>query len=444
MSEWATPAERDAAPVEDLLAPENFAEGGASVRPADSAAPAGLRWVWAEELVTESPEEPDWVWEGYVALGAKTLLAGLPKGGKTTLVRAVTEAFVSDGAESFLGHAVGNGFVLLASEEGNATLPTKLRDLPPRRVRVLSRDTAWPKPSWADLIASATAEAARLGGPVLLVIDSLAFWAALDPEREKDAGTAQAVSDALDQTARAGLAVLLIHHQRKAAGEHGTGVRGSGAWAGAMDAIIEYERLDDWPPSHRRLVSLSRDPFTDGVLVIDHDLGTDSWRVVAESDSREGADKAGVRERILAVIPTEPPGATEQEQADALDLDKRKISGPLRDLIGEEVERTGEGKKGDPYRYWRNAAPNAAPDGGRNGQKADSVSPASPVGGGRNESFSPAEPFPPAAGEKADAKSQPGSTGCPSHRGDPRPGCRYCAERVSEAGLTGGRRRARR
>ena len=38
---------------------------------------------------------------------------------------------------------------------------------------------------------------------------------------------------------RAGLAVLLVHHQRKAGGEDGDAIRGSSALAGATDANVE-------------------------------------------------------------------------------------------------------------------------------------------------------------------------------------------------------------
>jgi hypothetical protein len=38
---------------------------------------AELSWEWADEL--QAPPEPEWIWRGYIAPGAVTLLAGKPK-----------------------------------------------------------------------------------------------------------------------------------------------------------------------------------------------------------------------------------------------------------------------------------------------------------------------------------------------------------------------------
>src|SRR4051794_672404 len=108
-----------------------------------------MPWRWADELTANAPPEPNWVFEGYLSPGTKTMLAGLPKAGKTTLVAALIEAVATEAMPSFLGRRVNSGPVLLASEEGDGTLAPKLRELPAGRVRVLSRDSCWPKPSWS-------------------------------------------------------------------------------------------------------------------------------------------------------------------------------------------------------------------------------------------------------------------------------------------------------
>jgi hypothetical protein len=383
-----------------------------------------LAWRWADELTASAPPEPAWVLGDYLAAGTKVIFAGLPKAGKTTLVAALIEA-VASGAPSFLSRSIKGGPVLLASEEGDGTLAPKLAGLPAGRVRVLTRDVIWPKPSWSELIADATREAVAIGA-VLLAIDSVAFWAALEPEREKDPGATQAIMDALDEATRAGLAVLLVHHQRKAPGEHGAAVRGSGALAGAVDVVIEYERLgEDAPRSQRRLVALSRWPQTPDVLVIDYDRHVGTWRVVGEADGRAGSDLLGIRERLLSTVPTKPPGAGELELVELVGVDKRKLSGPLRELVDEgQIERDGAGKKGDPYTYAK-AAPKAAPAEGTFGLRDA----APPLKGGSIESDSAPDAAP--EGQKA-PQSEGGASGCPSHPHGPIAGCRYCRQQTSE------------
>ena len=380
--------------------------GGGGEREPPEPKAEGLPWRWGDELADAAPDEPDWILGDYFAVGEKVTFAGLPKVGKTTLIASLIGA-IAGGEPTFLGRTIKGGPVLLASEEGDGTLAPKLKGLPPERVRVLNRDAVWPKPPWSELIADATREAQRIGA-VVLVIDSMAFWAAFEPERENDAGAAQAIMDALDQACRTGLAILLIHHQRKQPGaSHGTGVRGSGALTGAPDVIVEFERLgEDAPRTQRRLVALSRHTQTPEVLVIDRDRQDGSWRVVGIADDRVGSEGVGMRSRILSALPTEAPGPSESELAALLDVDERKISGPLREMLGGQVERVGEGRKGDPYRYHQNAPQNAPPDRGGN---HDSNAPL-PLKGGSIESSGPPESSPTGGkGEKADAPAVPDS-----------------------------------
>ena len=325
--------------------PDAEVQGGSG----DSEPAPALPWRWSEDLVSTTPDAVEWVWEDYLAPGTKAIFAGLPKGGKTTAVVALIEASAAE-AGSFLGRRIAGGSVVVVSEEGDQTLAPKLRGMPSERVRVLNRDSAWPKPDWPELIAAATEEAKRIGAR-LLVIDSLAFWAGFEAEKEKDPGAAQEIMDALDQACRVGLAVLLIHHQRKAPGENGTGVRGSGALAGAVDVVIEYERLGDGAPrSQRRLVALSRWPQTPDVLVVDYRREEGSWRVVGEAEGRAGSESLGVRERLLQAVSSDP--VTEAHLVEATGIDKRKLGGPLRELVEEDlINREGAGKRGDPFTY---------------------------------------------------------------------------------------------
>src|ERR1700733_6248022 len=44
-----------------------------------------IRFVSPVELRASVPPEPPWIWGGYIARGAVTVLAGKPKAGKSTL-----------------------------------------------------------------------------------------------------------------------------------------------------------------------------------------------------------------------------------------------------------------------------------------------------------------------------------------------------------------------
>lgn len=329
--------------------------------------PSALRFMTAIELIDFAPVEVPWVLDGYLARGAITLLAGKPKVGKSTFICALIEATVT-GAPTFLGREVRGGPVVFVSEESCGTLAAKLPRHP--SLHVLSRDAAFPKPSWAALVDAAVQHAREVDA-VSLVIDTLAYWSAFGADREKDAGAVQEAMTPLIDATRTGLAVLLVHHQRKAGGDDGDAIRGSSALAGATDANVELERGDRTVSCQRQLLASSRWTTTPGVLVIERDNGG-RWHPVAAGADKADAKARTLHARILRAAPADGDGISEPDLARALEVDARKVHGPLRELLrdGRIVQSGGKGVKGDP-RLFRAAAdvpPNASPSRGSIGQ----------------------------------------------------------------------------
>jgi hypothetical protein len=303
---------------------------------------AALPFVSAAELRAQTPAEPDWCWQSYLAPGILTLLAKPPKAGGSTLAVALAEAVARE-ADSFLGRAINGGPVVYVSEEPAATLAHKLPAID--TIRVLTRDAARPKPSWAELVAGSIEEALRVGA-VLLVVDTMPYWASMAADAEKDAGAAQAAMAPLLDATRAGLAVLVPLHTRKGGGDDGEAVRGSGAIAGTADVVLELGRGK--APRQRVLLALSRFPSTPGALLIERDeLG--AWSTIGEGE-RGDARAIGDRRALLAAM---ADGAlTRSELERATDAPERQWHSELVALVGEgKAQRTGAGKKGDPYRW---------------------------------------------------------------------------------------------
>jgi hypothetical protein len=315
-----------------------------------------LPFIGADELRANTPSEPPWTWAGYIAPRSVTLLAARPKIGKSTLALAVAEAVAAD-APAFLGRAINGGPVVFVAEEFAATLAHKTPAT--RAVRVLTGDAAWPKPSWPELVAGSVAEAERVGA-VLLVVDTVPFWAALGRDAEKDAGAAQAMMQPLRDAARTGLAVLGVLHQRKGGGEDGEAVRGSGAITGAVDVVLELERGER--PSERVLLALSRYPSTPGSLLIERDPETGAWGAIAEGKRGDGA-VIGWTERILTATRVSGEGLTLDELGETLGADRRKWHPTLAKLLADEsIARTGKGTRSDPYRHLRVSVPSSRPE----------------------------------------------------------------------------------
>ena len=318
--------------------------------------PVEIRFTRASELLAGKPPEPDYVWDGTLVHGAVTLFAGKPKAGKSTLLYALSEA-VAERRDEFLGRALYGGPVIYVSEEGVGTLGTTF----PRHddIHLLTRESCWPKPAWSDLVSAAAVAATELKA-ALVIIDTFAYWGSLVADAEKDAGAVQPLLNALGEIAKTGCAVVLDHHHRKAGGEDGDAIRGSGAIVGGVDAFAELEKIEEAPSNHRRLVVTPR-WSAPPVLIIEYDE-VFGHRAVGEAADRGASGEVGWTERLLETIPDSGDGITLDELGELLGADRRKWHKSFTALMRDErVQRTGKGGRGDPYKHLRKAVPSFRP-----------------------------------------------------------------------------------
>jgi DNA-binding transcriptional ArsR family regulator len=325
--------------------------------PGDVIEPVPLRF-----LLENVPPEPAWVWRGYVALFALTLLAGRPKVGKSTFAFALLARLVA--GEQFLGLATTATGVLLLSEERRDTLAEKARifglySFPPptspsggketKRVDVVMRgDTTL---LWPELVRQAMTYCHQHGLGVLLV-DTWDRWTSLRGDSENAAGAVNEALEPLQYAAASGLAVVIVSHQRKSVGEFGEAVRGSNALTGGVDVVCELERARpslSLSSRARALRAVSRFTSTPEELFVELD---DEQCVFTLIEHPEEVKAAVERERILdAVVAFD--GATADKIAEEVELPPatvRRHLGVLRD--NAHVVQEGKGKRGDPFR-WR-------------------------------------------------------------------------------------------
>lgn len=209
------------------------------------------------DKLRDTPPEPDWYARGLIAPGSITLLAARTKTGKSTLLFAGLRA-MHDGA-AFLGCETRPVKSLILTEERGDTLNEKRQrwPVPADSQHALMRHER-ERATWPAVVRNATAYCHR-EGIGLLVIDTLARWVGFRGEEENQSGPVMAAMAPLHDTAATGLAVLLVVHQRKADGAHGTAVRGAGALTGEVDIILELERPAKGRPANERdLLGLSR------------------------------------------------------------------------------------------------------------------------------------------------------------------------------------------
>ncbi len=312
-----------------------------------------LPFASIKDVLSTAPDEPDWLWRGYLAPGTVTALAGRPKVGKSTQMFALVSAITS-GAQ-FLDRPTRKTGVLILSEEREDTLSEKARRFGlDNGVHVLMRHQAH-KLTWPEIVAESYEHCQELDLG-LLVIDTWDKWTGLRGDSENSAG---AVIEALEPVMRVAgerLSVLILAHQRKSRGEFGEAVRGSNAFTGSVDIILELER----PPAAimggetmRVLRSNSRFSATPDELVCTLTDGT----YVAHGDTLEVKHDAE-REQIRGAV-EDASEANADEIAATLEMPKGSVLRHLEHLESEGlVHREGRGVRGDPFR-WKPGPPGA-------------------------------------------------------------------------------------
>jgi hypothetical protein len=312
-----------------------------------------LRWGLDALRSVASPDRR-WLWYGYLAPGAVTLLCSQWKIGKTTLTSILLSRMKHGGTLAGLPVAAGRAIIL--SEESDEHWLQRGGRLD------LQNHVGWycrpfrgrPSPAQWQALLDRVAEDAAQRGIALVVVDPLA---AFFPGKSENAAAAMLDFLApLQQLAGRGLAVLVLHHPAKKEQRDGPTGRGSGALLGGADILMEmrwYRRSTD-SDRRRRLIALSRFDATPRELVIELNTdGTDyvargsfadeefaaHWRVLEEL-LREAPRKLS-RDEILLGWPTE-------DRPDPATLYRWLRRAVEQGLLRQD----GHGKCKLPFRYW--------------------------------------------------------------------------------------------
>jgi hypothetical protein len=291
------------------------------------------------DLLSEADEHHEWVVDGLLPAGGFVVEVGKPKSGKSTLARCLCKS-VAQG-EPFLGRDTLQGRVLyLALEEKRSEVRGHFKALGVTADAPLGVFVGQsPVDGLAQLAAALEHEPAAL-----VVIDPL-FRFIRTRDGNDYAQMVQALDLVLALARKSGACVLVTHHAPKGERADIDAPIGSTAIAGSVDTLLVLRRGD----RYRTLSSVQRIGEDLGETVVELDPET---RAVHVAGTRHDADVAAVQAAILEHLLT----LTEPVDESSIDAGvegrtKHKREG-LRVLVEEgKVERTGAGKKGDPYRY---------------------------------------------------------------------------------------------
>lgn len=341
----------------------------------ESSIGAALPFAPLAQALSATPEVVEWIWQGYVARATKVLFAARPKAGKSTLLFGLLAAI--EHQTPFLGLETDSAGVLLLSEEPAATIRQKaarfgldlsFRDshIPrPRKentapeVHLLRRHQALGRP-WNDIVDQAVGYAVEHGLDVL-VIDTLDKWAGIRGDDENKTGALLALIEPLEHAITAGIAVIIIAHQRKSGGEYGEAVRGGNALVGAVDVVLELDRPPGAitnAPGARVLRAIGRFEDTPEELVVE--LTANGYHVLGDLDAYR---ETRARDELLAAIATFVGPVTPEQLGAALDIAASTARGRLNAAHADgHLRRLGEGKKGNPHTFELKTGPDAAAD----------------------------------------------------------------------------------
>jgi hypothetical protein len=310
-----------------------------------------LRYWTPREIAAATSANVDWIVTGYVARQAITELDGRVKAaGKTTLALHLIRAVIE--GDPFLDQPTAQSKVIYLTEQQ----PGPFRDALDRaglleygdECRILYRRDVATRP-WADLMATIAADAAREGYG-LLVVDTLGKLAGL--RDENDAAEAGRAMAPLQDAAHDGLAVLVLRHERKGGGAVGESARGSSAFGGDVDVILQLRRPDGNQPRTRRVIeSLSRYGETPEKVITE--LLPEGYVLLGEEEAVVLGDAVRILSALLGrEVWAETDGPTLDELVGASELARTTVQRAVRhlDSLGQVIV-TGAGKKGDPKRY---------------------------------------------------------------------------------------------
>ncbi len=306
--------------------------------------------LWGPAGLAAAAKPLAWLWQGFLAPGAVTLMTSQWKAGKTTLASVLLARMQTGGV--FAGRPLTAGKAIVVSEEGPEIWHHRHGTL------AFGDHIGWycrpfrgkPKPEqWSDFLEGLAELHARVPYSLLLIDPLGAFL----PGSENDAGAVMAALAPLQAVTARGVSALAMHHPRKGRTLIGQAARGRGALCSSADIIIEMRpgRRD----RRRRLWAWSRYPETPARLVIEWTADGADYSACGTFEDEEFARRWRAVRAVFAGAPHKltrkdvlirwPEGSRQPERISLLRwLEKAVQQGLLR--------KDGLGLRNQPFRYW--------------------------------------------------------------------------------------------
>lgn len=315
---------------------------------------------WSSELSAQA-DDARWIWQGYLCRGGATLFSAHPKAGKTTMLSHLLRA-LGGNETHFLGQPVVPSRVLYITEENESLWAARRDDLGIGNhcgfvcQKFKGRSTM---PEWKAFIGECVQSVHKYQFD-LVIMDTLGkLW----PVREEnDSSQVDEALLPLWPITEAGASLMLVHHSRKSGGGEFTSVRGSSALAGFTEIIMEFRRhSEDKGDAKRVIKAIGRlQGIPDENLVEWKPEGYISHGDPDNAEVRAATKSYGWEKDLMTVLECMNGEWLQLDDIQQAIADRRNgekaRKADLLAYLGKriddgEVERDGEGKRGDPYTY---------------------------------------------------------------------------------------------
>ena len=295
----------------------------------------------AKDLLQLPPDPTRWIWDRTLPAGGASILVAKPKIGKTHL--AVNLSIAVARGIPFLGRDTQQCGVVYLSLDASLPEITEtflsfgLKETDP----VYLHAGAAPSEALKWVMQRVNEKSARF-----VVVDTLQRLFRFQNVNDYSEVT-NALEPLLEGARQQNCHVLFTHHAKKDAGDDLDSAIGSTAIRGLAYTYLHMKRL---PNSERRIL---RSDQRGGKNISETAIGFDratGWLEI--QGTMEEAEIKETEPKILEFLQSQDTGVTEKDILRAVNVRAMIVSKALRQLFrNNHVERSGKGKKGDPFQY---------------------------------------------------------------------------------------------
>ena len=294
----------------------------------------------AKDILNLPPDPTKWIWDKCLPVGGCSILVAKPKVGKSTL--AVCLALAVARGMTFLHRETQQGPVAYLSldaslpEIGELFLHFGLNESDP----VFFHAGAPPHDAVTWIM-----HRIKQNGVKLVIIDTLQRLFRFKNINDYSEVT-NTIEPLLESARQESCHVMLTHHAKKEAMDDLDSCIGSTALRGMFYQYLHIKRL---PESDTRIF---RTEGRGGKNFSEYAIAFDKTGFLDISGTKEEAEIEQITPAIMAAVEAEPE-CTEREIMAKVDgrgqIKTRAVRKALKDGL---LERTGKGKRGDPYKYF--------------------------------------------------------------------------------------------